>query len=289
MLMVTAVVLTARPVVGIYLIGFLSLFTDGAVSSWYPFLKNMSARESILYLGNAAILSPLEVVLAITTVAWLLRLLIDRGSGRFVRGALFWPMVVFGGLVLLGVMVGVATGGDRYVALWEFRPLLYVPIIYILVTNLFTSREQYRRLGALMLVALVIHAFLAMILYATLSVAERKELESLVGHASAVQMGVVLFGAIAVWVLPRTPWSLRVLVPLAALADRLGLPDLPAAGRDRGPGCRHPAAGHPPQPAEPEVAPQGRAVRHRPDRSATSARSGTARAWPASRPRRSRR
>ena len=217
MLMATAVVLTARPVVGMYLIGFLSLFTDGAVSSWYPFLKSMSARESILYLGNAAILSPLEVVLAITTVAWLLRLLIDRGSGRFVRGALFWPMVVFGGLVLLGVMVGVATGGDRYVALWEFRPLLYVPIIYILVTNLFTSREQYRRLGALMLVALVIHAFLAMILYATLSVAERKEVESLVGHASAVQMGVVLFSAIAAWVLPRTPWSLRVLIPLAAL------------------------------------------------------------------------
>jgi O-antigen ligase len=217
MLTLTAVVVTARPVVGIYLIGFLTLFTDGTVSPWYPFLKNMSSRESILYLNNAMFTSPFEVVLGITAVAWLLRLLIDRGGGTFVRGRLLWPMVAFGGFVLLGVVVGVGTGGDRYVALWEFRPLLYVPILYVLVTNLFTSREQYRRLGALMLVALVIHAFLAMIVYAVLSAAERKELESLVGHASAVQMGVVLFAAIAVWLLPKTPWSWRVLVPLAAL------------------------------------------------------------------------
>ena len=40
---------------------------------------------------------------------------------------------------------GIGSGGDRIIGLFEARPLLYMPLIYILLTNLLTTRAQYRR------------------------------------------------------------------------------------------------------------------------------------------------
>jgi O-antigen ligase len=217
MLLLTTGLVVVRPVAGIYLIGFFALFTDGAVSPWYPFTKNMSSHESILYMGNAFVLSPLEVLVALTTTALLVRLLLDRGSTKFVRAPLFWPAMAFLGFLFLGFAFGIATGGDRYVATWEMRPILYLPILYVVITNLFTSRRQYHRLGVVMLVALVIHSVLALVLFLSLSETGRDGLESLVGHASAIQMNVVIFLALAAWLLPRSPKAMRILVPVAAV------------------------------------------------------------------------
>jgi O-antigen ligase len=216
MLVLTSGLVVARPVAGIYLIGFFALLTDGAVSPWYPFTKNMSSQESVLFVSNALILSPLEVVLGLTLVAFVLRLLLDRGSTRFVRGRLFWPSTAFLGFLLVGFAFGIATGGDRYVAIWEMRPILYLPILYVLVTNLFTSRVQYRRLAVVMIVALFIHSILALVVYSALSATQREALESLIGHASAIEMNVVILLVLAVFLLPGSPRAARVLVPLAS-------------------------------------------------------------------------
>src|SRR5262245_39335011 len=82
MLFLTVGLVVARPVAGVYLIGFFSLFSDAAVSPWYPFTKNMSSHESVLYVSNALILTPLEVLLALMLVGLALRILVDRGSTR---------------------------------------------------------------------------------------------------------------------------------------------------------------------------------------------------------------
>ena len=66
------------------------------------------------------------------------------GSGA---GALFWPVLVFTGFVVFGLVRGqVLGGGDTRIAIFEARPLLYLPLVYILVTNLLTTRRQYQRL-----------------------------------------------------------------------------------------------------------------------------------------------
>ena len=115
MLVLTAGLVIARPVAGIYLIGFFALLTDGAVSPWYPFTKNMSSHESVLFLGNALILSPLEVLLALTVVAVAPPPGPRPRGARLVRGRLFWPVHGVPGLLLIGFVFGIATGGDRYV------------------------------------------------------------------------------------------------------------------------------------------------------------------------------
>ncbi len=209
MLLLISAVVAVKPIVGIYLVAFFTLFTDVSITPWFPFAKNMSSQESILYVGDQVIISPLEVVLAVTTVAWLLRLLIDRTSTGFVRGRLLAPMLSFTAFLFLGIVFGLATGGDRYVAIWEFRPLLYLPLVYLLLTNLFTTRRHYQRLALVLLVAVLAHTALALQKWAALSGEDRDELESLVDHGSAVQMGAVLMVAIAAWLLPKAPRSVR--------------------------------------------------------------------------------
>jgi hypothetical protein len=217
MLLLASVVVAIKPIIGIYLIGFFTLFTDASISPWWPFVKNMSSRESVLYMTDGVIITPMEVILVITAVVWVLRLLLDRGSRALVRGDLFGPVLVFAAFLFAGFGFGLVTGGDRYVAIWEFRPFLYLPLTYILLTNLFTTRRQYHRLAMVMLVAVVAHAVLALLKWSGLSGDSREELESLVDHGSAVQMSVVLMVAIAAWMLPQAPRAVRFLMPLAAV------------------------------------------------------------------------
>jgi hypothetical protein len=217
MLLLASVLVTVSPVSGIYLVTFFTLMTDASISPSYPFAKNLSSRESILYVSDSLNLSPLELLLLLTLSAWLLRLLLDRQSPPFVRGRLLRPVLIFTGFVVMGIVFGIGTGGDRYAAVWEFRPFLYVPIMYLLLTNLFTNRRQYRRLAVVALVALLIHSLLALQTLSTLSATARKSLESLVAHGSAIQMSVVLLVALAAWLLPGVPRWARLSLPLAAI------------------------------------------------------------------------
>jgi O-antigen ligase len=216
-LLMATVAVAVRPIVGVYLIGFFTLCTDASISPWYPFTWPFSTHESILYLSDSLNLSPLELLLLVTAFAFSLHVLIDRTSTGFVKGRLFWPVMAFAGFLFLGLLYGLATGGDRYAATWEFRPLLYLPVVYILVSNLLTTRRQYHRLAMLMLGALVVHSLLALQFLLSMSHEKRSQLESLVDHGSAVQMSVVLLLAFAVWLLPGVPRRMRWCVTLAAV------------------------------------------------------------------------
>ena len=79
-----------EPRYGVYLLIFFSLTGDNLVIPWYPFNKNFSSAESLLYLNSSMIFSPLELTLALTTVAWLVRGLMQRKLD-FYSGALFKP------------------------------------------------------------------------------------------------------------------------------------------------------------------------------------------------------
>ena len=42
---------------------FFAILGDPSISDWYPFTKNFSSVESILYVSNSTIFSPLDVFL----------------------------------------------------------------------------------------------------------------------------------------------------------------------------------------------------------------------------------
>ena len=216
-----AAVLT-RPIVGVYVIMFFTLIGDNATAAWYPFAKNMSSSESIFYLGDGLIVSPLEVFLIVTTVAWILNYQDRRGQrvrvGRqFRRGTLLYPLMGFTLFVLYGYLQGMRTGGDRNVALWEMRPLLYVPMFYVLVTQLLTTRQQYVRLFKVAMVAVFVHAVFAINYFRGLPAVERAELESLGEHGASIHIDALLLLVLALMLIKGCSRLLRVGMLLLAI------------------------------------------------------------------------
>jgi hypothetical protein len=215
------VVLT-RPIAGVYLIMFCTLIGDNATASWYPFAKNMSSSESIFYLGDGVIVSPLEVFLVVTMIAWLLNYQDRLGQqvrvGRqFRRGTLLYPLMGFTFFVLYGYVQGMRTGGDRNVALWEMRPLLYVPLFYVLVTQLLTTRRQYVRLFQVAMVAVFVHAVFAINYFRGLPAVERAELESLGEHGASIHIDALLLLVLALLLIKGCSPLLRVGMLLLAI------------------------------------------------------------------------
>ena len=197
-LLLACVAAFLRPTVGVFVLVFLTMIGDSATMPWWPFVKNMSSRESILFVDDKLILNPLELVAAVTTVSWLLRALVDR-SWTFVRGRMLAPICIFTAFVLYGFIRGISTGGDKRIAVFEGRPLFYMAITYILVTNLLTTRRQYVRLVMTAMVAVSIQSIFSLQYYRGLPAAERESLESLSGHSATIAMNalfVLFFGAV---------------------------------------------------------------------------------------------
>jgi hypothetical protein len=214
LLLLLSVVVFARPVVGVYVVVAFTLLGDINTTPWYPFAKNFSSRESILFVSDQVIVSPLEYFLVLTTASWLLRA-ISEARWRFHAGVLLRPVVVFAGFVVLGLLYGLARGGTRNIALYEARPLLYVPLVYVLATNLLTTSRHYERLVWVAMFAITAQSVLAIHFYRGLPPGVRENLESLTEHSGAVHMNALIMFTLAAWLLTRC--SARVRLGLLAM------------------------------------------------------------------------
>jgi O-antigen ligase len=212
----TAVWIVARPSVGVYLITFLTLLGDSVVSPWYPFTKNMSSRESISFVHDALSITPIELVLAITTLAWLLQSYAMH-SLHVRRGALMWPTSLFGCFVAMGLARGLIAGGDVRIAVFEARALFYLPILYFLIVQLFTTRAQYVRLWIVAIVAIFGQSLIAIEYFSGLELEQRTGLESLTEHSASIHLAALFIVLIASWLIPGTSLRLRFAVLMVSV------------------------------------------------------------------------
>jgi len=203
----------ARPAVGVHIIVFFSLLGDDHVTPWYPFTKNMSSQESMFFVGDGFSMTPLETVLLATYASFFLRALADT-EWRLKRGALFRPMVVFVVFVAIGFAKGHLTGHDRTIAIFEVRPMVYIPLVYLLITNLFTTQRQYRITFALAVIAMSIQSVFSLGYWRGLTDLGREELEALGEHTASVTMDVVFVFVLSLVVFRGTRWKKWALLPL---------------------------------------------------------------------------
>src|SRR5262252_4365950 len=60
-----------KPVLAVYPIVFFSVLGDAVTVPWYPFTKDLSSQESLLFISNQLKFTPLEVCLGALLVGWL--------------------------------------------------------------------------------------------------------------------------------------------------------------------------------------------------------------------------
>ena len=132
----------------------LTLVSDIVTVWWFPFAKNLSSWESIMYLSNGVSVSPLEI-----TVVWALAVTSYRNlasTGRILRKTpLLVPFAAFGAFALFGLVRGLSRGGDSRAAIFEIRPLILLPLLYVLVVNVCRTRLSFVFLNSQSLVILL--------------------------------------------------------------------------------------------------------------------------------------
>jgi hypothetical protein len=219
MLVVTMAAWMIRPRLGLHLTMFLALIGDTVTVSWFPFNKNLSSHESILFVGDGLTVSPLEIVLVVGLIVVVLRNV--SATRRALRhGTLFWPLMAFVGFVAFGFVRGIGSGGDVRVAIFEMRPLLYIPLMYLLVTNVCEERKDYRHLLWTAMAAVFLQSLLSLRYMNTLTPEVRDNMESLTEHGSSIGMNVffmLLFAALTYRGISRAVRLLMVLcsMPIA--------------------------------------------------------------------------
>lgn len=204
-----------RPMYGVYLIAFFGALGDAVVAPWYPFVKNLSSRESIYYVDDSISVSPLEFYLVLTLAVWIVGVVASRPLASIRRGDTLLPLAIFTGFVLYALGAGVTSGGDRTVALFEARSLFYPIILYVIVVNLVDEWKHVYRIAWLLALAIAINALFGIDYIFSLTALQREELESVVEHPTALQMNLLIVMTAAAWL--QRGISLRWRVSLTAL------------------------------------------------------------------------
>jgi len=210
--LVSIAAIVARPRYGIYQILFLTLVADGLLVPWFPFAKNLSSRESLLYLNDALIFSPLELYLALTALVW--------GAQHFARrrlsfrpGTLGLPMILFALFMVLGLGYGIGRGGDLNIGLWEVRPMFYLPLMYLLVLNLIKTRSQVSVLMWLITLALFIEGIIGNLHFFFTLEMDLSGVDTITEHSAAIHMNTLFVMVIAVWLFKGSR-AKRLVLPL---------------------------------------------------------------------------
>lgn len=202
-----------RPVIGIYIVAFFAVLGDAVTSPWYPFVKNFSSRESILYVNDQLVVSPLEVFLFLAFVGWLLGMVGSRRV-RLYRAPVLRPLVALTCFVVLGLAWGLAHGGDSNVALWEARPLLQMAVLLVLVVNVCDRTSHYTRIFGLVCTAVFLDSLLAIRFYENLPLVKREDLESLGEHSASLHVNLLLVLLAATYLYRNSSRARRVMLPV---------------------------------------------------------------------------
>ena len=204
-----------QPRYGVYAIVFFTLVGDQVLLRWYPFTKNFSSSESLFFLNNRALIfSPLEFMLVWALLAWLVRGAMRRRLD-FQSGPLLWPVLVFSAFIMLGLVYGLGTQGNSNIALWETRPMMYLPVMLILTTNLLRQREHVNRVAWLAMIALFILGTYGLYDFIYIKNGEIDRVVANIEHAAAIRFNTLFVLAITSW-LYKASMTKRILLPLFA-------------------------------------------------------------------------
>lgn len=201
-----------QPRYGVYLMVGFALVSDRALMSWYPFVKNFSSAESIFFVHDALIISPLESYIAFTFISWLGRGAVQRKLS-FTAGPIFVPVMLFASFAMFGLVYGFVRGGDRVIALWEARAIFYLPALFVLTTNLVQKRGHVNVLMWIIAIALFIKGVFGAVYVSNVLQFSLAGVERIGEHSMSIHFNSLFVMAAAVW-LYRDSALKRIALPM---------------------------------------------------------------------------
>jgi hypothetical protein len=140
-----------RPRYGVYMLFLLVLvFEPGSADPMMlPGLYLHNSIQGSLHI-NGAILMPMEMLLLLASGLWLAQAAM-RHKLQFQSGSLGLPMLLFGAMLLFGIMRGLAGGGIFNYAFWESRFLVAMVLTYILAVNTIRTKAHVRILTTIIM------------------------------------------------------------------------------------------------------------------------------------------
>jgi hypothetical protein len=201
-----------RPRLSLYATLFLAAISDLVTVSWFPFVKNLSARESITYVNDALTISPLDITLAAGAVLSCLRHYSRTGT-VLPRTAMTWPIVTFTAFVVFGFVRGVGLrGGDLRIAVLEGRALFYILMLFVIAACECTEASHFRHGFYAIVSGVTVQSLLSIVYLDGLDPADRDDLESLNEHGSSLGHNLLLVMLLALAVArvrrPILRWAL---------------------------------------------------------------------------------
>lgn len=206
-----------RPRATLYATMFLTAVSDQVTVWWFPFVKNLSSRESISFVADGLTTSPLEITLYTGAAISCLRRYANTGT--FVpRTHLMRPILIFMAFAVTGFARGIVAGGDLRIAILESRSILYIALVFVIAVNECDTRDQLRHALWAMAAGVVVQSLLSLEHLSRLDAAALETLDSLNEHGSSIGQNlliVTLLGLVLMKVKrPLTKWALMVgLVP----------------------------------------------------------------------------
>lgn len=188
-----------EPRFGIYLIVFFGLVGDSGVMPWFPFVKNFSSRETLLYLHDAVIIGPLDTYLIITGISWLGRGMIQRRYS-FYASSMLWPAIAFLVFIISGLVYGLGTGGDVTIALWESRPIFYLIMMIVLTSNLLEKREHYSWVMWSAMSAIIVESLHGLYVFVTEANADFSMFDQSFDHTASIHFNTFIVFVVAAWI-----------------------------------------------------------------------------------------
>lgn len=158
--LIVALLIIRQPVAGTYLTVVLTLLFDAFPSNYVQTIfselgvfSNLSSRG----LPQAAIVSLFELVLGLALASAIVRRFHHYQAVD--RGPLFWPMMALGGIVFMGEINGILSGGDLKISIWEVRALLYVVALYVLAVNTIKEPKHIRAVLWISIICIGVRSF----------------------------------------------------------------------------------------------------------------------------------
>ncbi len=189
--LIFAVCIIRWPVTGTYMAVVMAILFDTLPSAYaHTFFSDLGVFRNLSYVGlpEGVVVSLFELVVVLSLISALVHRF--HNHMKLVQGPLFWPMVLFGVMVVAGEASGILSGRRlQDLTYGKFAPLMYLVALYLLAVNTINGAAQIRTLLWITIFVSAIRCAEGMWRYFQIPAATRGQVPTVLEHEDSLFPG----------------------------------------------------------------------------------------------------